>query len=223
MSIFSDPIVIGGNNGGTTFPPIAKYAYASSSNAGYVNERDGWLGPFPNQYSYFMPLDSSDNRLDVDWSQSFEIGFSFVYSQSYTRSMALFGNETGGFFYTPSAELQNTNTADPGIWTGFSLNGSAWDKQISVWKSDGIDFSPGVALTVRVWYDGTDYNLSVYDGTNTSVKSITTEGSHYHSSSHKLSFGEVNRSTTLNARYVRFYLPDMYIKQNGTKIWGATT
>lgn len=203
----------GGGNTGLRIPP---FNIPTSNYSNPLIFDNGWIGEFNNASTVFRPIDSQGNVLDVDWSKPFEIFTVFKRSNTSSHSMVLFGSETGNWSYTPSIELQNTGNT---IWCGFSTNGSAWTDSITIGPSDGLTLQNDVKYSVKATWDGTDFTVEISDGTNTVIKSITPSATHYHSSSYTITFGGMMHSSNHNAQYVKLYLPEMYIKSEGVKIW----
>jgi hypothetical protein len=176
---------------------------------------NSWIKEFLYGGNYFQPLNSQGAILDVDWSKPFEICVSFKYEQTISRSMVLFGS-VDNFYYAPSIEI-SANSA--GIWCGYTTNGNSWNNNINFSSSDGLVLQSDTKYIIKAMYDGTNYIVSIDDGTNIISKSIIVSP-HYHNSNYKIGFGGIARSGNHCATYVQMYLPEMYIKQNGVKLWG---
>ena len=188
--------------------PTYNYSYP-------LNIEDGWIGPFESQYACFYPSNGQGTRLDVDWGQPFEICVVFKRSQAHSNSMVLFGAETGSYPAAPSIELGNSGN----IWCGFSTNGSSWTHSIAFDSNDGLTIQNDTVYKVVATWDGTDYTVTIDDGSNEFSKTITPGNAHYHNSSYLLCFGGMMRSSYHYARWIKMYLPDMYIKSNGVTVW----
>jgi hypothetical protein len=198
---------VSGGGGVQTIPDIFINSGLQISN--------GWIKGFSSGNSYFQPLNSQDTVLDVDWSEPFEIGVSFKYEQTISRSMVLFGS-VNGYYHAPSIEISANSS---GIWCGYTTNGSSWTDSIYFSSSDGLVLQSDIKYTIKAMYDGTNYIVSIDDGTNIISKSIIVSP-HYHNSNYEMCFGGIARSNNHYATYVQMYLPEMYIKQNGVKLWG---
>lgn len=191
------------------------YLSREGSNSLYVS--NDWAGPFNSRYTYMRPGNSTGGFLKPNWSEPFEIKVQFSVSQSLSRSMVLFGAEQG-FYYCPSIEVQSNNS---GIWCGLSSTGSSWTRNITFTSSDGVVVDINTTMYVIAVWDGTDYTVTFYDGSNAVTKSITPTNAPYFNDSYNLEFGGISKSDSHFAQYVKIDLLHTYIKENNVLVWGC--
>jgi hypothetical protein len=77
--------------------------------------------------------------------------------------------------------------------------------------SDGVNLNTGTQIVVDAVYDGTNYTVTINDGTNITSKSIPVSGAHYYSSSKLLQFGGINTDNNLCAKCEIIDLSNTYI------------
>ena len=173
---------------------------------------------FSENMSSIQPIDSTqDAAIDIDWSKAFEIFVTFKITGSLSSTgKAFYGNGTSGFYRTPSAELSSNNSGT--IWAGISANGSSWGNNLEIRASDGATFPQNTWLTFKCSYDGTNWSIEYYDGTNTITKTAAVSGTPYHSTSYYLVIGNSARSR--KSTNLVYDLNNCYIKSQGVMVWG---
>jgi len=187
-------------------------AYGSSSSPLKVGAK---VGPFTSGSSFITPTDDYGNDIFPKWNQPFEICVTFELTSFGSSGHALFGSNSG-YWSTPSIEVRPNNT----FWCGWSTNGNSWTDYMNIEGSDGVNLKTGTQIVVDAVYDGTNYTVTINDGTNITSKSISVSGAHYYSSSKLLQFGGINTDNNLCAKCEIIDLSNTYIKENGVLIWG---
>lgn len=174
------------------------------------------LGPFRSGSSFITPTDDYGNDIFPKWNQPFEICVTFEITSLDSGGHALFGSKSG-YYSTPSIEVRPQNN---NFWCGWSTNGSTWTESMQIEGSDGLSLQTGTQIIVDAVYDGTEYTVTVDDGTSLVSKSMSVSGAHYYSNSRLLQFGGINVDSSHYAKCEIIDLSNTYIKENGVLLWG---
>lgn len=184
---------------------------------GLIVKQGGLIGPFSSSQD-IRPYSSNGNALNINWSDPFKINVSFIPIGTKSDYQFLIGPYSGNFWNTPSIQIDGNLNA---IFFELSSNGtSATATQIRITnQDDGLNLQANTKTWCKAEYDGTNYKLTVFDGTNTIVKSDIAPSPVYTSNTN-IAFGRAAwySGRPLNAVIDLF---DTYIESNGVLVWGG--
>lgn len=216
MSIYGNPVMLGGGGGGGTVDRRLQNSMINST----LYTKDGYIGGFSGNTSYWQPYNSAGTPLDVDWSQPWALHLRLKFTALETsRRECLYGCPLSDQYFGGTLTAEVLKEDD--WWFGFSTNGTSWDVQDIISTSE-VPYVVGTVYTIHIVYNGTTIAITVSDGVHTANKTLTPSGALYHNSNYKLAFGNIAQSPSLYARYTYFDPNDCYIESNGVPVWGSS-
>lgn len=154
------------------------------------------------------------SKVDIDYSQPFEIGTVIEIGKSVNHANCLFG-ECYGYWHIPTIELHT----DGYIWCGASSNGSSWNYSVNLYYGT---YNIGDRFFIYLKYDGSKFEAGFTKDYENYTKQSISATSMQSGSSYEINFGDINKGSSIKMDCASMNLYGTYLKQGDTVVWGST-
>lgn len=164
---------------------------------------------------FLVPCDSAGNAIKPDLSQPFEIGCKFKIASSPGGTTRNVWGSSNSYYQCPTIGVRSGE-----IICYVTTSSSSWTNSVTLTPS-GYSFPLDTYIEAKMVWDGTDFSVSVNDGTNTFTTTISNV-TPYYNSGYSFEMGGQNKSQySISAVNATIDLSKTYIKQNNILIWGS--
>lgn len=177
------------------------------------------IGHFDNDSAaYFAPTDDEGSIVKLNTSQPFEIGMLLNFTDA-TKVVALCG-QVNSASWGSGNRAPSIVPSSNGAYCAFAFPGSSgWATILNPLPPSGYALPNNTDIFFKMAWDGATCSALIDDGTNTMTASAAVASLYYNSSNYMV-FATQGRYADAVPRWSVYKLDKLYLKQNGTLIWG---